>query len=173
MLPRTALNVILFALLSACASDPGDHSGGIDRSLIPRDVASRGEPAIGKRVQWGGVILTTTNLEESTRIEVLAYPLDGDDRPLTGGTPLGRFILEHNGFLEPATYAEGRLITVVGTVTGTQRGQLGDSDYSYPVIAARQPHLWPIGQGDKGIGVGGYIGIGTGGSRGGAIGIGF
>jgi len=176
MLPRPALPVLLLLLLSACASEPAFNSGGVDRTLVPREVASLGEPAIGKSVQCGGVILSTTNLKDSTRIEVLAYPLDADERPLTGSTPLGRFILERSGFLEPATYAEGRQITVVGTVTGTQSGQVGDSDYNYPVIAARQLHVWPVGRERDGIGVGGYIGIGTGGGGswgGSGVGIGF
>lgn len=174
MLSRTALPIILSLLLSACASDPAFNTGGVDRTLIPRDVASRAEPAIGKSVQWGGVILSTTNLKDSTRIEVLAYPLDADERPQTGSTPLGRFILERSGYLEPATYAEGRQITVVGTVTDTQRGQVGDADYNYPIIAARQLHVWPVGQERDGVGVGGFIGIGTGGgSWGSGIGIGF
>jgi outer membrane lipoprotein len=154
--------VLLVALLlNACASAPAFNAGGVDRSLTPRDVATSPQPATGKRVQWGGIILSTTHLKDSTQVEVLAYPLDTDARPQTDSNPLGRFILEQAGHLEPATYAEGRRITAVGAVTGTRAGQVGDSDYNYPVIRARQLHLWPPGQGRNGVSVGGYIGFGT------------
>jgi outer membrane lipoprotein len=174
MLPRSPLPVILLLLLSACASTPAFNAGGVDRSLTPRNVATSPQLATGKRVQWGGVILSTTNLKDSTQVEVLAYPLDADARPQSDSNPLGRFILERAGYLEPATYAEGRRITAVGTVTGTRAGQVGDSDYNYPVITARQLYLWPPGQGRDGVSVGGYIGFGVGGGdQDSAIGIGF
>lgn len=175
MLPRPALPIMLLLLLSACASSPAFNTTGVDRSLTPREAASRGQSATGKSVQWGGVILSTTNLKDSTQVETLAYPLDADARPQTDSTPLGRFIFEQSGYLEPASYAEGRQITVVGTLTGTRAGQVGESDYNYPVITARQLHLWPPGQGRDGVGVGGFIGIGTGGggSWGSGVGIGF
>jgi len=173
MLSRFTLPVIL--LLSACASGPTFNTGGVDHSLTPRDVASRPQIATGRNVQWGGVILNTTNLKDSTQIEVLAYPLNADEQPRSDSNPLGRFILEQTGYLEPANYAEGRQITVVGTVTGTRTGQVGESDYNYPVIAARQLHLWPVDRERDGVGVGGHIGIGvgSGGYRGIGVGIGF
>jgi outer membrane lipoprotein len=175
ILPRPALPLLLLLLLSACASSPAFNTTGVDRSLTPREAASRGQSATGKSVQWGGVILSTTNLKDSTQVETLAYPLDADARPQTDDTPLGRFIFEQGGYLEPASYAEGRQITVVGTVTGTRAGQVGESDYIYPVITARQLHLWPPGQDRDGVGLGGFIGIGSGGggSWGSGVGIGF
>jgi outer membrane lipoprotein len=173
MLLRPTLPIILLLLLGACASGPTFNTGGVDYSLTPRHVAARPQVATGKSVQWGGVILSNTNLKDSTQVEVLAYTLDANARPLSDSNPLGRFIFEQTGYLEPATYAEGRQITVVGTVTGTRPGQVGESDYNYPIITTRQLYLWPPGQGRDGVSVGGYIGVGSGGSRGGGIGIGF
>jgi outer membrane lipoprotein len=161
-------------LLSACASTPAFDTGGVDRSLTPQNAATSPQQATGKQVQWGGVILSTINLEDSTQVEVLAYPLDANARPLSDSNPLGRFILERAGRLEPANYAEGRRITAVGTVTGTRAGQVGDSDYNYPVVSARQLYLWPPGQGSDGVRVFGYIGFGAGsGDSDSEIGIGF
>jgi outer membrane lipoprotein len=175
MLPRLTLPFILLLLLSACASGPVFNNAGVDHVLTPHSVASRPQPATGRSVQWGGVILGTTNLKDSTQIEVLAYPLDANGRPLGDSTPLGRFILEQAGYLEPATYTEGRQLTVVGTVSGTRAGKVGESGYNYPLITARQLYLWPLGQGRDGVGVGGYIGIGvgSGGHWGSGVGIGF
>ena len=172
MLLRFNLLVTLFLLLSACASGPGFDSRGVDRSLTPARVAAGPQLATGKQVLWGGTILHTTNLEDSTQMEVLAYPLDANERPQSESAPLGRFILEQAGYLEPASYAEGRLITVVGTVTGTRAGRVDESDYDYPVITARQLNLWPKYRGDAGSNV--YFGIGTGsGGSWGGMGVGF
>jgi outer membrane lipoprotein len=124
-------------------------------------------------VLWGGVILGTTNLKDSTRIEVLAYPLDTDRRPQRDRDPQGRFILEQAGFLEPASYAEGRLITTVGKLAGTLPGRIDASDYSYPVVAARQLHLWPLDRGRRGSNVHFGVGVGSGGHWGGGVGVGF
>jgi len=142
LMPRF-LFVIPLLLLSACASGPTFQTAGVDRALTPRGVAAEPQTAMGQTVLWGGVILTTTNLQDRTQIEVLAYPLDNDEWPLRDNEPLGRFILEQAGYLEPASYAEGRLISVTGTVTGTRAGRVGDTAYAYPVIKAGQVYLWP------------------------------
>jgi outer membrane lipoprotein len=160
MLSRLTLLLALLLLLTACASGPAFDTGGVDHVLTPRDVAARPQLATGKHVQWGGLILSTTNLQDRTRVEVLAYPLDARARPHSEGEPTGRFILEQDGYLEPATYTEGRQVTVVGTVTGTRSGRVGESDYVYPLIDARHLHLWPRGR--DGVSVGGYIGFGSG-----------
>jgi outer membrane lipoprotein len=173
MLTRCNLSIILLLLLSACASAPTFNTGGVDRSLTPRGVAAEPQLAGGKYVLWGGVILTTTNLKDTTQIEVLAYPLDSNQRPQRDRDPLGRFILEKAGFLEPASYAEGRLITTVGKVAGTRAGQIDASDYRYPVIATRQLHLWARDRGYRGSSVHIGIGAGSGGHWGGGVGVGF
>lgn len=139
---RTALAALLALLLAACASGPVFDTAGVDRALTPRAVTAEPEAAMGHTVLWGGVILNTTNLKDSTLIEVLAYPLDSDEWPLREQDPLGRFFLLKDGYLEPASYAEGRLVSVTGTVTGTRIGQVGEAGYTYPVISARQLYLW-------------------------------
>jgi outer membrane lipoprotein len=103
-------------------------------------------------------------LQNSTRIEVLAYPLDSDGRPKTGDTAQGRFILERSGYLEPSNYAEGRQVTVVGTVSGTRTGRVGEADYVFPVVSARQLHLWSQERGFGGSST--FFGIGVGGGSG-------
>ncbi len=173
MLQRFNLSVVLLLLLSACASGPTFNTGGVDRTLTPRGVAAEPQQATRKYVLWGGTILDTTNLKDSTRIEVLAYPLDTDKRPQRDRDPLGRFILEQPGFLEPASYAEGRLVTAVGRVTGTRAGRVDESDYAYPVMTSRQLYLWPRNRGYTGSNVHFGIGVGSGGHWGGGVGVGF
>ena len=176
LLTRCTLPLILLLLLGACASAPPVfNTAGVDRSLTPQGVAASPQPATGAVVQWGGVIQSITNLKDSSQVEVLAYPLDHNAQPQGTGNPLGRFIVEQAGYLEPATYAQGRLLTAVGTVTGVRAGKVGETDYNFPLVKARQLHLWSPAWGQSGTGVGGYIGIGvgSGGSWGSGVGIGF
>jgi outer membrane lipoprotein len=174
VIPTSSFGVLLVALLlGACASSPTYDAGGGERGLTPRDVIARPETTTGRNVLWGGVILSTVNLEDSTQIEVLAYPLDTDARPRTDHAPQGRFILERAGQLDPADYAAGRLITVAGTVTGIVAGRVGEADYTYPVIHARQLTQWPVVRMSPGVRPFFSIGVGSGGSWGSGIGVGF
>jgi outer membrane lipoprotein len=129
-------------ILGGCASGPAFDTTRVDKSITPRSAVAELAANTGKTVLWGGVILSTANLENTTRIEVLAYPLDSSQMPLRDRDPLGRFMLERRGFLEPASYTEGRMVTVTGTLVRTQQGKVGGSDYTYPVVEADKLYLW-------------------------------
>ena len=133
---------VLFALLSGCAGMPEFDTSGVDRALTPQSVNAEPEASRGKLALWGGTVLETRNLKATTQIEMLAYPLDDSYRPMLDSKPLGRFIVEHAGYLEPTTYAQGRQLTVLGRVSGSQEGNVGEASYSYPVISDSQLHLW-------------------------------
>jgi outer membrane lipoprotein len=177
---KPGLLVLLPALLlNACAttSAPTFDTIGVDPFLTPQSVAASPQAATGRSVQWGGTIIGVTNLEDRTRIEVLAYPIDRNAKPQGDGNPLGRFFLEQRGFLDPATYKPGRLVSVVGSVTGTLSARVGEASYEHPVVDARQTYLWPENReygSDTGVTFG--IGVGTWGSGtnwGTGVGIGF
>jgi len=177
---KPAWTVLLLALLlGGCASSgPTFNTAGVDPVLTPQGVAGNPQAATGRNVQWGGTILGVTNLQDRTQIEVLAYPLDSQGKPQSGSTPLGRFILEQRGYLEPATYAQGRLLSAVGTLTGTRPGKIGEASYQHPVVSARQLYLWPRDTATEGSNVRFGIGVGAGSWGGGSgwgtgVGIGF
>ena len=150
----------LFALLSACASTPEFDTSHVDRSLTPKSVIAEPEASRGKVALWGGMILDTRNLKDTTQIEVLAYPLNASNKPMLESKPLGRFIIKHSGYLEPATYAQGRHLTVLGSVSGKHSGKVGETSYDYPVISDRQLHLWPLASDRSRTNV--HFGIGVG-----------
>ena len=175
---RIPIPALLVLLLSACTSAPTFNTTGVDPYLSPQSVTASPQAATGKSVQWGGTILGTTNLPDRTRIEVLAYPLDSKARPKSDGSLLGRFFLEQGGFLDPATYKQGRQISAVGSVTGSRNSLVGEASYDHPVIDARQIYLWPEDRGYGGTGVtfgigGGSGGWGSGTSWGVGVGTGF
>jgi len=140
---RLILITLIPALISACASGPKFDASGVDRALTPRAAVAEQEIVVNRSVLWGGVILKTTNLENDTRLELLAYPLDGRQRPIRDSDPLGRFIVVYTGYLEPADYAEGRMVTVLGTVGNTVAGKIGETDYTYPLLSPEKVYLWP------------------------------
>ena len=140
---RRSLFFPVLILLYACASGPEYDTRQVNLAISPRSAVAELEMIRGQSVLWGGVILNTINKESLTRLEVLAYPLNSSQSPQQDREPLGRFLLEHQGFLDPATYAEGRLVTTVGTVFSSDRGEVGGMEYTYPVIKASDIYLWP------------------------------
>ncbi len=140
---RYTFSVLMFlVLLTGCASTPEFDTALVDRSLTPQSVIAEPESSRGKTMLWGGTILDTRNLKEITQIEILAYPLNANYRPQLENKPLGRFIINHQGYLEPMTFAQGRQLTVLGKISGSQSGKVGDSVYTYPVVTGEQLHLW-------------------------------
>lgn len=130
-------------LLGACASGPRYPTEGVELALTPRQAVSETAALRGKTILWGGMIINSSNLEEQTRLEVLAYPLDSSQYPQTDSAPLGRFLLIKDGYLETVDFAPGRLVTVRGPLDGTQGGKVGETGYTYPLVRARDLYLWP------------------------------
>ena len=151
-------------LLNACAGSPVFDASQVDRTLTPANVTAEPRHAIGRQVLWGGTILGVTNLARNTLIELQAYPLGYNERPQRDAAPLGRFYLDRSGFLDPAYYSNGRLITVTGTITRIDTGKVGEAEQASPVVNARQLHLWPADSFHDGSGLrfGGEIGVGHG-----------
>lgn len=98
----------------------------------------------GALVMWGGIILSTLPREKTTVIEIIERPLDSQKRPKETDTTHGRFLASYNGFLDPAVYCQGREITVVGKISGSESAMIGDYNYTYPVVAMEERYLWPV-----------------------------
>ncbi len=108
------------------------------------------------------MIVSSTNLENSTRLEVLAYPLDSSQRPDTSANPTGRFLALKQGYLETVDYSPGKRVTVKGTLTRAREGHIGEAEYTYPVVAVDQLYLWPEESAAEQSGTGLNLGIGIG-----------
>jgi outer membrane lipoprotein len=130
-------------LLVACANLPRFDLTGVDDTLTPTVAAQNMNRARDHVVHWGGSIIKTTNLQDSTRIEVLCHPLDRSGLPDLSAQAQGRFILFQTGYLEAADYATGRLVSVVGKLTQTQTMLVGEAHAVFPVVQAQQLYLWP------------------------------
>ena len=134
--------LILLVILTACATGPRYDTARYDQRLTPQQSKADIENTKDSFVLWGGVIISSTNLEDATQLEILSYPLNSSQQPDTTQTPRDRFLIIKKEYLETIDYAQGRLITVAGVLTGSRAGQVGESTYIYPVVKADHLYLW-------------------------------
>lgn len=137
----------LFLLnLAGCVSTPNQLRHSDDRSgynATPLNaVQSDAAANLDKEVRWGGTVVSVENLKGESRIEIIARPLYRYGRPDVDRVSEGRFIASFDEFLDPADYAQGREITVVGTIGGVEYGKVGQADYKYPLVQASAHQLW-------------------------------
>ena len=133
--------IVSLLLLSGCVT-PYDI-GTADPRVTPVEAAKDVAGMLNPNVAWGGLIAAAKNLKDKTELEVVGYPLDSENRPDSNAAPTGRFLVTQPGYLETADYAPNRLITVVGRVTATRNGTVGEAAYVYPVVVASKMRLWP------------------------------
>jgi outer membrane lipoprotein len=158
---------LLLITLAGCQSTGRLGDGG----PTPAQVIASGDAS--STVHWGGRVVGIENLPDRTLVEVLALPLDRSGRPRWDQDPLGRFIIEKRGFLEPLEYAPGRLVAVHGKLNGFTSGQVGEAAYRYPVVIGERLLLWPQGDSERASRVAPRINFGIGaGSYGGGVGVG-
>ncbi len=136
---NTILAFVTATLVSACATVPKPIAGDYS-DLGPRQAVD--SHANGQRVRWGGEIIKVDPQENVTCFEVLSRDLSAEARPIRRDHSQGRFIACRDGFYDPALFTEGRDITVVGTVSGTETHLVGGYEYTYPRVNADAVHLW-------------------------------
>jgi len=140
--------LILICLLSLIAM--------VSCTVISRQVRSEAETPVpfrtlleeadkyrGRTVVLGGYILETENLASQTILKVLQAPFRVGEEPDLRDLSQGRFVVYHNGFLDPEVYAKDRAITVAGRVRGSAVEKIGDEQIAYLEIENREIYLWP------------------------------
>ena len=138
------LAIVLFAagFMASCAPLSREIMSQVDNTLTYQVVQQDPDRYVGKMVLWGGVIVEITNKQNETDLKVRQTELDVEKRPKDLDRSAGRFIVRYAGFLDPAIYRAGRLITVAGKVAGKEAHPLGNTQYPYPVLQAKEIHLW-------------------------------
>ncbi len=129
--------------LSGCATTGSDCTPQVGSpDLTPARVSATGAHT-GRLQRWGGTLVATRNLPDSTELEIIAYPLNRCGKPRVGEEPTGRFLARSSGFLEPMDYQPGRQVTATGMVADIREGQVGDAPYRFPVLEGAKVRLWP------------------------------
>lgn len=137
---------LLFAALltTACSSVPEQLEVAEDVTLITYEQANAETGAINQgQARWGGRIIRIANEEDNTVLELLHQKLNSSGRPQIEDKSQGRFRIYVQGYLEPAIYEPGRLITALGELTDKEQTMVGKHTLLLPVIYAREVHLWP------------------------------
>lgn len=138
---RLALFVGLL-LLTACARPTPQELRRPHISSATVTAARAHLVAPGVRVRWGGVIAKVSNTPHATWVQVIDRPLRHNGRPRRRLTNSGRFLARVPGFLDPALYAPGRKITVVGVFSGFEKDPIGAYLYNFPVVHTLSIYLW-------------------------------
>ncbi|WP_305417350.1 Slp family lipoprotein [Photobacterium leiognathi] len=146
MFRKLFLGLILIFMVG-CASVPASLQTTTKNPITDLHVITE-HPTVmqHQEVRLGGIIASIKNEAKQTRIEIVALPLTSDGRPLLHSKPQGRFIANVPGFLDPIEYAKGRLLTVVGQYTGTEKGKVGQYDYTFPVVTVTGEQIWQVQQ---------------------------
>ena len=160
---RIFLILVIAFILSGCAHAVSKElREQADKELTEEMLFKDPEAYKGKTVILGGIIIKTRNSDKGTYIEVLQTPLDSRGRPRDSDYSYGRFIFFYEEYLDAAIFSKGKAVTIGGKVVGKTIRPLGDIDYTYPLIYAREVHIF----GPKStipvyfsIGVGAYTGF--------------
>lgn len=134
--------LVLLTTMAGCATTPEFDTAGVNSAITPRQAAEQINQYKGQKVLWGGLIVNSSNTAHGTQFEILAYPLDNSHNPQTDQPTQGRFIANATQYLETLDYAQGRLLSIVGTLQETKTGKIGEAEYVYPVVTIEQQFLW-------------------------------
>ena len=117
----------------------------VQKDLTFTEVLRNPTAYVGSIVIWGGVIVETQNYPNGTEILLLEAPLDYPGRPEDEGFSQGLFIAKTPKYLGPTMYRAGMKITIAGEIIGKEtRPLLGQTPYSYPVVAVKEIYLWKV-----------------------------
>jgi outer membrane lipoprotein len=98
----------------------------------------------GRKIIWAGTIVASKNQKEGTLLEILHQKTDVEGRPKDIDSAEGRFLAIYESYLDVAVYAQGREVTVAGELQGQRVLPLGEIEYAYPLVSAKEIHLWPV-----------------------------
>ncbi len=132
----------LSVLLSGCATVP-EAIRGTTTTPQMNLMAVQGAPQIyvGQEARFGGRVISVTNDKNRTRLEIAAMTLDSAARPILGEPSSGRFAAYYNGFLDPINF-KNQLVTVVGPITGSENGAVGQASYRYVTVNINSFKRW-------------------------------
>ncbi len=90
----------------------------------------------------GGTIASVENSKDGTELDVVQNPINRYGEITDRDVTEGRFILVTTKQLDPMIFRKGRMVTVAAQLTGSRSRQLGDKEYRYPVLEAKEIYLW-------------------------------
>jgi outer membrane lipoprotein len=114
----------------------------VDRSITYSDIKMNPEKIAGKNVLIGGIIAGNSSSGDVMQLEVAQLELLSNGVPDESSRSAGRFLIVSGELLDPLFYRPGMLITVIGEIKGQQTKTLEGVFYRYPLISAKELHLF-------------------------------
>ncbi|WP_414164018.1 Slp/YeaY family lipoprotein [Superficieibacter sp. BNK-5] len=132
--------------LSGCVTIPDAIKGS---SPTPQQdlvrVMNAPQLYVGQEARFGGKVVGIENLQGKTRLEIATVSLDDGARPVLGEPSRGRIYADVSGFLDPVDF-RNQLVTVVGPITGTAEGKVGNTPYKFMVMQVNGYKRWRVTQ---------------------------
>ncbi len=135
--------IILILLLPSCGhvisrQNRAGTLSGVSFSAVRSDP----DAFLQSRLILGGTIMETTTKEKGAEIEVIQHPIDRFGYIIDPDLSDGRFLVSSDRQLDPLIFKQGRQVTISGILVGSAKRRLGEAEYRYPVLEAREIHLW-------------------------------
>ncbi len=134
--------VIALIIQSCTYAISRDMYAKADRTITFEMLLTDPDALKGKTMILGGTISQITNTKKGTILEVEEKPLDYWGKPKRTYRTGGKFLVVYPGVLNTFVYAPGRQITLAAEIEGTRSKSLGETEYSYPVVVAKEMKLW-------------------------------
>ncbi|PIJ51418.1 hypothetical protein BL250_05270 [Erwinia sp. OLTSP20] len=133
-------------LLTGCVSVPDSIKGS---SPTPQQdlvrVMNAPKLYVGQESRFGGKVVKVSNENGYTLLEIAATRLDDSARPILGAASVGRLFARINGFVDPIDF-NNQWVTVVGPITGTRQGKVGDANYNFVTVDVTGYQRWRLAQ---------------------------
>lgn len=136
---KALLGLLAVALLASGCVSPSPVGEVANVSVLEMQ---QGNVDAGLPVRWGGTITAVKNKKDVTVLEIVSRPLQRSGRPKHNDQTDGRFLAEIKGFLDPQIVTAGRDISLVGTISRIEQGQVGEADYQFPVMSVFDYRFW-------------------------------
>lgn len=140
---RLAFMLIVLLHVTACTQVISESGRKLaDPAITYGHLKQNPDSYIGKNVILGGKIAAVRNAKDGGTLEVVQMELDRSYYPEDAMFSGGRFLVTSPDLLDRMIYEPGRFVTVLGEVKGKQVRMLDEVEYSYPVVAIREIHVW-------------------------------
>ena len=137
--------VVCTVLLASCISPlPRQAMEQVDRNTPFALVAKNPGAYLDRQLLLGGVVISVEQDQEGEKslLEVIEWRLTPWGEPLALDEAGRRFLVRSSQQLDPGEFQTGKLVTLTGTVIGSETRLVGENPYLYPLFALKEIHLW-------------------------------
>ena len=146
MRTKIPLSVLVLALAGCTNTTPDFVQVDTPANFIKFEQVIDGEQThTSEKARWGGVISKVTQHENRTVLEVASLELSKNAKPMIKKESAGLFKVYLEDSVDAPLYELGNLVTVVGVINPSERGQIGNVAFRVPTLNSASVHVWNHG----------------------------